>query len=238
MFHVKQYNMDFKIIAIDGPAGVGKSTIANLLAEKLGVFYVDTGAMFRCLAWKWEKLGCPENEESLLQLGDQTRIVFEKNKVICDDVDVTDLIRSELISSHASKISSFYSIREVMKKQQRELIDEVRKSEEYKGAVLEGRDIGTVVFPEAQFKFFLDASPEVRARRRMLQICEQDNDENYEEILKQIFERDNQDRNRKIAPLIPAKDAIILDTGNMPLLKVLDHLVSLVVTENISDISL
>lgn len=231
MFHVKQNNLDFIIIAIDGPAGVGKSTIASLLAENLGVFYVDTGAMFRCLAWSWEKKGCPENEDSLLELGDQTSIVFQNKKVICNGTDVTNLIRSELISGYASKISCFASIREVMKKQQRELINEVRKSEEYKGAVLEGRDIGTVVFPEAEFKFFLDASPEVRARRRMLQICDQVNEKIYKEILEKISIRDTQDRNRKIAPLIPAKDALIVDTGNMTVNLVLEHLVSIVVTK-------
>ena len=237
MFHVKQKNNDFIIIAIDGPAGVGKSTIASLLGEKLGILYVDTGAMFRCLAWCWEKQGCPEDEESLLKIGDQTRIVFEKNKVICDGTDVTDLIRSEIISSHASKISCFSSIREVMKKQQRGLIDEIRKTKVYKGAVIEGRDIGTVVFPNAEFKFYLDAPPEVRARRRMLQIYEKGNEENYEEILEKISERDNQDKNRKIAPLIPAKDAIIVNTGSMALPVVLEYLVSLVVSGNISDIN-
>ncbi len=123
--------MDFKIIAIDGPTGVGKSTIARQLAEKLGCLYVDTGAMFRCLALCWGKHGCPESDDSLQELGDQTRIVFKHKNVICNGKDVTDEIRTELISSLASKISSFSSIREVMKKQQRTLVEEVRKSESY-----------------------------------------------------------------------------------------------------------
>jgi len=143
--------MDFKIIAIDGPTGVGKSTIARQLAEKLGCLYVDTGAMFRCLALCWGKHGCPESDDSLQELGDQTRIVFKHKNVICNGKDVTNEIRTELISSLASKISSFSSIREVMKKQQRTLVEEVRKSESYLGAVLEGRDIGTVVFPDAEY---------------------------------------------------------------------------------------
>ncbi len=108
--------MDFKIVAIDGPTGVGKSTIARQLAEKLGCLYVDTGAMFRCLALCWGKHGCPESDDSLQELGDQTMIVFKHKNVICNGKDVTDEIRTELISSLASKISSFSSIREVMKK--------------------------------------------------------------------------------------------------------------------------
>ena len=110
--------MDFKIIAIDGPTGVGKSTIARQLAEKLGYLYVDTGAMFRCLAWRWGKQGCPESDHLLEELGDQTRIVFKDEKVICDDNDVTQEIRTERISGLASRISRFPLIREVLKKQQ------------------------------------------------------------------------------------------------------------------------
>ena len=174
--------MEFKIIAIDGPSGVGKSTISNLLAERLGFFYVDTGAMFRCLAWNWERQGCPENKESLLKLGNITRIIFENEKIICNGTNVTHLIRTEHISIQASRISLFPSIREVMKKQQREIVEKVRKLKKYQGAVLEGRDIGTIVFPGAEFKFFLDASPEVRAKRRMLQIHGDVDNSNYENI--------------------------------------------------------
>ena len=119
--------MEFKIIAIDGPSGVGKSTISNLLSERLGFFYVDTGAMFRCLVWNWERLGCPENKESLLKLGNQTEIIFDNDNIICNGTTVTHLIRTEHISRQASKISIFPSIREVMKKQQREIVEKVRK---------------------------------------------------------------------------------------------------------------
>ena len=218
--------MDFNIIAIDGPSGVGKSTISSILADRLGFLYVDTGAMFRCLAWNWERQGCPENEESLIKLGDQTKIIFNNEDVICNGTSVTHLIRTEHISRQASKISLFPSIREVMKKQQRQLVEKIKKLKKYKGAVLEGRDIGTVVFPEAEFKFFLDATPEIRAKRRMLQINEDGDNSKYEEILEGLNNRDYQDQNRKIAPLKPAKDAIIVDTASLSVSQVMENLLS------------
>jgi cytidylate kinase len=174
----------------------------------------------------WGKHGCPESVDSLQELGDQTRIVFKHKNVICNGKDVTDEIRTELISSLASKISSFSSIREVMKKQQRTLVEEVRKSESYLGAVLEGRDIGTVVFPDAEFKFYVDASPEIRAKRRMLQLQERGENVNFEKILTALRKRDFQDQNRKVAPLRPAEDALIVDTGNLSADQVLEHLVA------------
>ena len=216
--------MSFKIIAIDGPAGVGKSTIAHKLAAELSCVYVDTGAMFRCLALSWGKQGCPKSDLSLQELGKQTRIYFEDEKTFCDEIDVTDEIRSENISSLASRISLFPSIREVMKKKQRSLVKEECESGNYKGAVLEGRDIGTVVFPDADHKFYVDASPEIRAERRYLQLREQDVDADFQEILSALVERDHQDKSRSIAPLRAAKDAIIIDTGNMSIDEVMQHL--------------
>ena len=223
--------MDFKIIAIDGPTGVGKSTIARQLADKLDCLYVDTGAMFRCLAWSWAAQDCPESEESLEKLGDQTRIVFANEKVICNETDVTQEIRTEQISAQASKISCFTSIREVMKKQQRALVEEVRRSESYQGAVLEGRDIGTVVFPAADFKFYVDASPEIRAKRRLLQLRERKEDADYEKILTDLRKRDYQDQNRKIARLKPAEEAIIIDTARLCVEDVLGYLLDCVAIE-------
>ena len=223
--------MGFKIIAIDGPTGVGKSTIARQLACKLDYLYVDTGAMFRCLAWSWAAQGCLESDEFLVKLGDQTRIVFENEKIICDDTDVTQKIRTEKISAQASKISCFPSIREVMKKQQRALVEEVRRSENYQGVVLEGRDIGTVVFPAADFKFYVDASPEIRAKRRYLQLRESKEDADYEKILTDLRKRDYQDQNRKIAPLKPAEEAIIVNTSKLSAEDVLDYLLVRVAAE-------
>ena len=216
--------MSFKITAIDGPAGVGKSTIAHKLATELSCVYVDTGAMFRCLALSWGKQGCPKSDLSLQELGEQTRIYFEDEKTFCDEIDVTDEIRSENISSLASRISLFPSIREVMKKKQRSLVKEECESGNYKGAVLEGRHIGTVVFPDADHKFYVDASPEIRAERRYLQLREQDVDADFQEILSALVERDHQDKSRSIAPLRAAEDAIIIDTGNMSIDEVMQHL--------------
>jgi len=158
------------------------------------------------------------------ELGEQTRIYFEDEKTFCDEIDVTDEIRSENISSLASRISLFPSIREVMKKKQRSLVKEECESGNYKGAVLEGRDIGTVVFPDADHKFYVDASPEIRAERRYLQLREQDVDADFQEILSALVERDHQDKSRSIAPLRAAEDAIIIDTGNMSIDEVMQHL--------------
>ena len=223
--------MGFKIITIDGPTGVGKSTIARLLAGKLDCLYVDTGAMFRCLAWSWAIQGSPESDEFLEKLGDQTRIIFENEKVICDNTDVTQKIRTEHISAQASKISCFPSIREVMKKQQRALVDEVRRSESYQGAVLEGRDIGTVVFPAADLKFYVDASPEIRAKRRLMQLRERKQEADYEKILIDLRKRDYQDQNRKIAPLKPAEDAIIVNTASLSVEHVLNYLLDCIASK-------
>ena len=216
--------MSFKIIAIDGPAGVGKSTIAHKLAAELSCVYGDTGAMFRCFALSWGRQGCPESDLFLQELGEQVRIYFEDEKTFCDEIDVTYEIRSEYISSLASRISLFPSIREVMKKKQRSLVKEECESGNYKGAVLEGRDIGTVIFPDADHKFYVDASPEIRAERRYLQLREQDVDADFQEILSALVERDHQDKSRSIAPLRAAEDAIIIDTGNMSIDEVMQHL--------------
>ena len=220
--------MSFIIIAIDGPSGVGKSTIARKLAAELSCVYVDTGAMFRCLALSWGKQGCPESDLFLQELGEQTRIYFEDEKTFCDEIDVTYEIRSEDISSLASRISLFPSIRDVLKNKQRSLVTEESKAGNYKGAVLEGRDIGTVIFPSADLKFYIDASPEIRAKRRYLQLIKQHADVDFQEILTAILERDYQDKNRSIAPLRASKDAIIIDTGNMIIEEVMQYLLECV----------
>ena len=216
--------MSFIIIAIDGPSGVGKSTIARKLAAKLSYLYVDTGAMFRCLALSWGKQGCPESDLYLYELGENTKIDFKDDNIFCDEIDVTDEIRSEKISSLASRISLFPSIREVMKKKQQDMVEEECEAGNYKGAILEGRDIGTVVFPSADYKYYLDASPEIRAERRYLQLQGHNVDLDFEKILSAIRERDHQDKNRILAPLKVAEDAITIDTGNMNIDEVMKHL--------------
>ena len=216
--------MSFIIIAIDGPSGVGKSTIARKLAAELSCLYVDTGAMFRCLALSWGKQGCPESDIYLHELGKNTKIDFKDENIFCDEIDVTDEIRSEKISSLASRISLFPSIREVMKKKQQDMVKEECEAGNYKGAILEGRDIGTVVFPSADYKYYLDASPEIRADRRFLQLQRKNVDLDFKKILSAIHERDHQDKNRILAPLKAAEDAITIDTGNMNIDEVMKHL--------------
>ena len=216
--------MSFIIITIDGPSGVGKSTIARKLAADLNCLYVDTGAMFRCLALSWGKQGCPESDLSLHELGENTKIDFKDKNIFCDEIDVTDKIRSEKISSLASRISLFPSIREVMKKKQQAMVKEECEAGNYKGAVLEGRDIGTVVFPSADYKYYLDASPEIRAERRYLQLQGHKVDLDFKKILSAIRERDHQDKNRILAPLKAAEDSKTIDTGNMNIDEVMIHL--------------
>ena len=223
--------MSFIIIAIDGPSGVGKSTIARKLAAELSCLYVDTGAMFRWLALSWGKQGCPESDLSLHELGENTKIDFKDENIFCDEIDVTDQIRSEKISSLASRISLFPSIREVMKKKQQDMVEEECEAGNYKGAILEGRDIGTVVFPSADFKYYLDASPEIRADRRFLQLQRQNVDNvdlDFKKILSAMRERDHQDKNRILAPLKAAEDAITIDTGNMNIDEVMKNLLKYV----------
>ena len=221
--------MDFKIVAIDGPTGVGKSTITKLLAQKKNYLYVDTGAMFRCLAWRWQQLGTPDNEEIIKQLGDSVVIEFKPDgRIFCDEHDVTELIRQEEISALASAISKYPVIRHAMKSQQRQLVDYVCEKGSYSGAVLEGRDIGTVVFPNADYKFFVDADPAIRAKRRYDQLTEKGQQVDYEEIFAALKQRDHQDRNREVAPLKAADDAIIVDTGNLSIEDVLVELIKVI----------
>ncbi|MBF0279076.1 MAG: (d)CMP kinase [SAR324 cluster bacterium] len=219
--------MSFKIIAIDGPTGSGKSTIARLLAKEKGFLYVDTGAMFRCLGYAWKKQGLCQNDEVLRKLGLDTKIVFEPDgRVYCNGEEVTELIRGEDISLLASQISKFPLIRQNMKAQQRQLVREAEKIGNYHGAVLEGRDIGTIVFPDASLKFFLDGNNKIRAQRRFEQLAAKGESVSYEEILNALETRDAQDRNREIAPLLPAKDAIHVNSTNLTIPEVLSFLIS------------
>ncbi|SBV99351.1 Cytidylate kinase [uncultured delta proteobacterium] len=199
-----------RIITLDGPAGVGKSTIAKRVAEHCGIAYLDTGAMFRIIA---KTLG-PENvalpEEALAKkLG---ALVFSlagsgaATTLACNGVVAGQEIRTEAVGKLASDYAVLPAVRAYLKTAQQEL------GKAY-SLVAEGRDMGTAVFPGAPYKFFLDASPEVRARRRVGQLAENGVIEDVATVARQIRERDEQDRNRPIAPLRPADDAVIIDTS-------------------------
>lgn len=219
--------MEFKVIAIDGPTGSGKSTLARLLATEKSFLYVDTGAMFRCLGYAWDQAGQKEDEVTLDQLGKNTRIVFNPDgSVYCNDDLVTEKIRTEHISKLASQISKFPVIRQNMKTQQRQLVKQAETSGNYRGAVLEGRDIGTVIFPDAYRKFFLDANNKIRAQRRYEQLLSKGETTTYETVLSALENRDEQDRNREVAPLKPADDAIHIDSTSLSISEILHKMCS------------
>ena len=201
------------IIAIDGPAASGKSTTAQLLAEKLGYVYIDTGAMYRACALKAKKMGIDFNdEESIRELLDDIDIRIEnhnsKNRMYLDGEDVSEDIRADDISALASAISAIPAVRYKM-------VELQRKMGEKGGVILDGRDIGTFVFPTAEVKFFLTASPEVRAKRRWLELKQKGVNKDFSEVLADLVKRDNKDSQRALAPLKKADDAIEVDTSNM-----------------------
>jgi len=201
------------IIAIDGPAASGKSTTAQLLAQKLGYVYIDTGAMYRACALKAKKMGIDINdEESIRELLDDIDIRIEnhnsKNRIFLDGEDISEDIRADDISALASAISAIPAVRYKM-------VELQRKMGEKGGVILDGRDIGTFVFPTAEVKFFLTASPEVRAKRRWLELKQKGINKDFSEVLADLVKRDNNDSQRALAPLKKADDAIEVDTSNM-----------------------
>ncbi|MBW2055993.1 MAG: (d)CMP kinase [Deltaproteobacteria bacterium] len=201
------------VVAIDGPSGAGKSTVARLLAGRLGFLYVDTGAMYRAVALKAKRAGLDlRDEHGMGELCRFLEIDFLRDeegiRVICSGEDVTDLIRSPSISLLASEISRISAVRQSLAELQRGF---GRRG----GVVLEGRDIGTVVFPEADVKFFLDADPSVRARRRYEELKARGEDVELEETIREMERRDYNDRTRALAPLRAAPDAVLIDSTHL-----------------------
>lgn len=211
------------IIAIDGPAGAGKSTVAARIAARFGLLNLETGAMYRAFALKSLEQGIdPGNDAALEQLASSTSIKLEPklagNRVLLDGIDVTSRIREPEVTQAASQVSVHPAIRRWMVDQQRQLGTKG-------GIVMEGRDIGTVVFPHADIKVFLDASPEARSERRYEQTGRASSQET---ILKEIRERDQRDRNRAQSPLKPAPDATVIDSTTLNLDEVVGRIEALV----------
>ncbi|MCT8516569.1 (d)CMP kinase [Glaesserella parasuis] len=209
------------VITVDGPSGAGKGTLCHALAEKLGFDFLDSGAIYRILALAAVKQGIAfENETALAQIGRNLNVKFvpENNEiqVILDGENVGDQIRTAQAGQNASKIAVYPQVREALLQRQRDFRSP-------KGLIADGRDMGTVVFPEAEIKFFLDASAEERTRRRVKQLQEKGFNANFDEILAEIKERDFRDRNRPVAPLVPAKDAMILDSTHLSIEEVIQQ---------------
>lgn len=211
------------IVAIDGPAGSGKGTITKKVGEKLGLINIDTGAMFRCVTLNiiQEKVSLDE-EEKIKEILEKIEIdLKEKEEVFLNGRDVSKTIREEEVTQMVSPVSVIPMVREKMLTLQRQMA-------EGKNIIMEGRDIGTVVFPNADVKIYLDASPEERARRRVKQNQEKGIKSSYEEVLRNIMDRDQRDLNREIAPLKQAEDAIYIDTSNMTVDEVVDKIVGII----------
>ena len=201
-------------IAIDGPAGAGKSTIAKRLAAELGYYYVDTGAIYRTVAYFMDLLGVsPKDVDGVERYIDELTIKIEydeegKQHMIMNGMDVTGEIRTQDISQKASLVSAHAVVREV-------LLDMQRDVAKAHNVIMDGRDIGTVVLPKADVKIFLTATPEVRAKRRTDELLAKGQEAVFETVLKEIQQRDYQDTHREIAPLKMAKDSVKLDTSEL-----------------------
>lgn len=210
------------IIAIDGPSGAGKSTLTKLLAERLGYIHIDTGAMFRTMALAVARAGIdPDDEQTLAKVCGEVHIRFERNdgccRVFSGEEDVSDLIRTPEISMLTSRISAKKVVRDLLLEMQREMGRDG-------GVILEGRDIGTVVFPDAEVKFFLSASAEMRGERRYRELLAKGEQISLEATIEAVKKRDAQDAGREHAPLKMADDALLIDSTALTVEEVLNEM--------------
>jgi cytidylate kinase len=210
------------IVTIDGPSGAGKSTISQMVAAKLGYAYLDTGAMYRAVGLKIERTATDCDDQSALAtllagIDLELRPENGETRVILDGEDVSEAIRTPEMSMVASRVSAIPAVREKLTALQRQIGGRGR-------IVAEGRDMGTVVFPDAAWKFFLDATPEERTRRRVLQLKEKGQDVDEAETLALIIKRDHDDSSRALAPLKPAEDGVIIDSSKMTIDQVVSYM--------------
>lgn len=210
--------MNFPVITVDGPSGSGKGTICALLAKQLGWKLLDSGALYRLLAFAAGNHGIDlTNEEALKQLAAHLDVQFIDKRIVLEGEEVTDAIRNEQVGAGASMVASLPAVREALLQRQRAFQEEP-------GLVADGRDMGTVVFPDAPLKVFLTASAEERARRRYLQLKAKGDDVNLASLLDEIRARDERDTQRAVAPLKPAADAILLDSTELSIEQVLERI--------------
>ena len=211
-------------IALDGPSGAGKSTIAKAVAEKLNALYLDTGAMYRTVGLYMKRVGILEDAAAVSARIEEVpldvRHIDGKQRVFLGEEDVSDAIRQPDISMAASAVGAIPAVRKHLVKLQQQIAKKI-------SIVMDGRDIGTVVLPDATVKIFLTASPEARAQRRVDQLAESGVTEPYEKVLADIIQRDYQDTHRETTPLVQAADAILVDTSNMTLEQSIAHILDI-----------
>ena len=209
--------------AIDGPAGAGKSTIAKSAAKELGFIYVDTGALYRAVAYNAVKNGVIDDEQGIISMLDDTKVelkyVEDVQSVSLNGEDVSGFIRTPEISMGASKVSAIPQVREFLLNLQREIA-------KTNNVIMDGRDIATVVLPDAEGKIFLFASPECRAERRYKELVEKGENVSFDDVLKDVNQRDYQDSHREIAPLKPSEESIMADTSELTLQESIDLIVN------------
>lgn len=215
------------LITIDGPAGSGKTTVSRLLAEQLNYQYVDTGALYRCIAYEVDKAGIvPTDNSSIQKLCQDLSICFRnvdgKSRIFSNDNDITDKIRTPEVTMLASAVSAIPAVR-------KHLLDIQRKMGKKKSVVFEGRDMGTVVFPEADVKFYLDAAMGIRAQRRYGELKTQ-HAQTLESVQEDMRNRDHNDSNRELSPLKPAEDALIIDTTHLSAEEVVEVMLNNILT--------
>ena len=214
-------------VAIDGPAGAGKSTIAKKLAKELGFYYVDTGAIYRTLGYFMDLVGIgPKDIDGITRLIDEVVIEIEYDEdgsqhMFMNEIDVTEDIRSPEMSKIASAISAHKLVRDT-------LLDMQRDMAKKHNVIMDGRDIGTVVLPRADVKFFLTASPEVRAQRRFAEMQAKGSKDSYEKVLQDIIQRDYNDSHRDVAPLKQTKNHILVDTSDLSIEQVVEKMSAIV----------
>ncbi|PSJ31870.1 cytidylate kinase [Peptostreptococcus russellii] len=219
--------MENLIIAIDGPAGAGKSTISKLVSKRLDINYLDTGAMYRAITYKCIEEGINiNNEEEVIKICESSDVDFRNNQIYLDGKNIDIEIRRQEVSSNVSNVAKIKKVRKLLVARQREIASE-------SDAILDGRDVGTCIFPDARYKFFLSASAQERGRRRYEELKSKGEDVDLDNIIEDIKKRDKIDSTREVSPLIKAEDAIEIDSTSMSINEVVDYIIDAVESDKI-----